>query len=161
MKKKEKRFWKQQLQCKPEDFEKQIGEHLDLNLWSIPVTDEIISFLVPYLGKITKANLTHTDITDDGVNTLGTLTQLKYLKLKDTAITADCIPALTKLKNLEELHLGFIEANCKDILPLSQLKLLKLVVSLDEINHEDLNRFLEKNPRLELIVNSKRYELSQ
>lgn len=125
MKKREKRFWKHQLQCSPEDFAKQIGEYLTLNLWAISVTDEIISFLVPYLDKVTEINLTNTDISDEGVNMLSSVTQLKYLKLKDTNITAGCIHAITKLKNLEELHLGSINADCTDLLPLSELSALK------------------------------------
>tara|TARA_R110000868_G_scaffold59941_2_gene183790 strand:+ start:46954 stop:47424 length:471 start_codon:yes stop_codon:yes gene_type:complete len=143
--KKEKRFWKQQFQCKPEDFEKQSGEQLNLNLWSIPLTDEIISFLVPYSGKVFEINLTHMDITNEDGNMLSNLTQLRYLKLKDTALIADCIPFLTKLKNLEELHLAFIKANCKDLLLLSQLKSLKLlIVGMDKINHGALSELLKK-----------------
>lgn len=162
MKKREKRFWKKQMQCSPEEFACKNGERLALNFWSIAVTDEVISFLVPHLSMVTDLNLTITEITDEGVKLLSTMSQLKRLRLKDTAITADCIPAIVKLYNLESLHLGSIKASCSDLLPLSQLKFLKqLIVNPQDLDHEAINLIVKHNPLLDLVINAKLYKFDQ
>lgn len=159
MKKREKKFWKKQLQCSPEVFAIMTGERLALNAWFIAVTDEIISFLVPHLNNVTDLNLTTTDISDEGVKILSSMSQLKHLRLKDTEITASCIPEIAKLVNLETLHLGSIKANCLDLLPLCKLNFLRrLVANPQDLNHEAINSIIEKAPSLELVIYGKMYQ---
>lgn len=158
MNKREKRFWKKQLQISPEEFKAKIGNRLALNHWSIPVTDEVISWMVPYLEDVEELNLTFTDITDEGIAQLGSLKKVNYLRLKDTFLSKDCIPHLIKMKSLEHIHLGIFEGNCSDLIPLGRLKQLKeLIVKPRDIDHKALKEIIHQNPNLKLIVNSEQF----
>lgn len=106
------------------------------------------------MSKVEELNLTDTRITDDGVSLLADLPNLQYLRLKDTRITALCLPHILKIPKLNHIHLGSINANCTDLIPLSQIDTLQTIVARpNDFNKDALNKLLHEKPNLELIIN--------
>ncbi len=96
--------------------------------------DEFLFYLTSRVQTIHKINLRCTRITDEGVNYISNLKNLKELKLKNHVhITKKCLPNLNKLISLEYLD---ISKNCieiEDLIVLSNLQNLKeLHISSDE-----------------------------
>ena len=155
MNKREKRFWKKQLQCSPEDFKAEIGNRLSLNHWSIEINDEVISWLAPVLDEVEELNLTDTNITEQGVAHLSSLNKLQYLRLKDTFLDKTCIPHLLHLHSLEHLHLGIFEGTCADLIPLGQLSNLQELIAKPQDEDQDaLKEIFDRKPDLKLVINS-------
>ena len=158
MDRKEKRFWKRQMGCTPVEFAQEVGNILRFHVWSVPVTDEMLSYILPHVPEVEEVNLTLSDVTDKGVALLPQLPKLNYLRLKDTDITAKCIPAIAQITLLESVHLGDFDATCKDLLPLGNLEHLEMIiVHMEDVDTDALDELMVKKPNLELIVNSQDY----
>lgn len=155
MTKRERRFWKYQFQCKPEEFAERCSPKCALNGYFL--TDEQLGYLSPYMKGVEELNLTATEITDEGVAYLTALPRLSYLRLKDTNITAACIPHLLQIKELKQLHVGHIKATCRELQPLVQLeKLAELIAGPIDYDEELLYQMLTQRPSLDLIINGKK-----
>lgn len=128
-------------------------------------------------GKLTHVNVSETNISDNGLiclrscknlNTLragecrnitdaavtfvaDNLPHLHYLDVSGTKVSKRSIPTMLRLKDLHDLHIGFLELTDEDVAPLTSLsRVTKLDLSGNRVTDKSL-RTLADMPGLESI----------
>ena len=95
-----------------------------------------------------------TDITDDGLQHLSTLTNLSELRLKDNGqLTDDCVDYLLHLENLKLIHIANTSITINGLKKMvSHLNLETIIIDSDFNNDiDELLRITEKYPKLTII----------
>ncbi len=92
-----------------------------------PVNDQFLGELVTYGDVFSKLSLPATEITDDGLFHLGTMTELRELLLQRSCINGDGLVYLKELPHLEVLNLSFTEVDDVAALHLLDFPALKKV----------------------------------
>jgi mono/diheme cytochrome c family protein len=87
--------------------------------------NETLAKFVPYADYIVHADFSGTRITDEGIEVLSQLKNLKSLNLSRTAITGISLSTLAKLEQLESLNLYGTPLSLEALEELSQLSQLK------------------------------------
>jgi len=87
--------------------------------------DKDLELLKPLAPYITELNLARSNITNQGVSTIGLLTKLEVLDLSNTAIDDGAISSLSKLASLERLNLHHTKVGDSSIPQLQSIKTLK------------------------------------
>lgn len=77
---------------------------VELNLARTNVTDEGLKSVGSF-ARLSKLNLNNTKITDAGLNSLAGLTSLEWLNLYGTTVSDAGLPAIAKLRNLKAIYL--------------------------------------------------------
>jgi uncharacterized membrane protein/mono/diheme cytochrome c family protein len=80
--------------------------------------DAVLEALLPIANLIVDAELARTKITDAGVKTLATFSNLRSLDLSHTAITSRGLAPLANLNKLESLNLTATDVDDQGVLPL-------------------------------------------
>lgn len=113
-------------------FEKERREYYTRRLRTASpseLTDENLSTWLPFNRPITDLNLSNAAITDQAIETLRPLKELRSLNLSNTKITDRCLPALTSLTDLTELnvaHTGLSEQGLGKLAALKNLQKLSM-----------------------------------
>ena len=87
--------------------------------------DAALAKLAPVADLIVEAELARTKVTDAGLATLATFTQLRILDLTRTSVTSGGVVKLVSLKQLESLNLTATAVDEAGIAPLKSLPVLK------------------------------------
>lgn len=80
--------------------------------------DAVLEALSPIANLIVDAELARTKITDAGVKTLATFSNLRSLDLSHTSITSNGLAPLANLSRLESLNLTATDVDDQGVLPL-------------------------------------------
>lgn len=99
----------------------------ELTLRSTAITDKGISSIISL--PITYLKLDDTNITDEGVKMISSMTQLKYLNLSNTKITDEGMEYISKLTNLKELVIAGNDISDKGVERIKYLNLNVLTLS--------------------------------
>jgi uncharacterized membrane protein len=84
--------------------------------------DAALRKLKPIADLIVDAELARTKVTDEGMKTLGTFSNLRYVDLSNTAVTSRGLASLTNLAKLESLNLTATAVDDAGILPFRHKK---------------------------------------
>lgn len=119
--------------------------------------DEFFFFLSSRVSSVGEIHLRCTNVTDEGVNYICTLKNLRELTLKDHRhITKACLPHLNNLADLEYLDISKNKIVFDDLYVLTNLKKLKqLFVSSDKPENEmaeELEKLKTHFPGCEITV---------
>jgi len=87
--------------------------------------DAVLRALKPVADLIVDAELARTTVTDEGMKTLGSFGNLRYVDLSHTAVTSRGLEPLTNLANLESLNLTATSVDDQGILPFRRKKGLR------------------------------------
>jgi len=79
--------------------------------------DATLATLKPIADLIVDAELARTNITDAGMKTLGSFTNLRSVDLSHTAVTSRGLALLTNLEKLESLNLTATDVDDEGVLP--------------------------------------------
>ena len=112
-------------------------------------TDEDLNLLLPLSEQIIWLDLGKTGITNQGLETVGKLTNLTKLHLENTDITDDGLSQLSQLNNLEYLNIygtSVTDAGLKHLESLQKLRSLYLWQT--NVTDEGVTGLLEVNPEL-------------
>ncbi len=105
-----------------------VGRVIEVDFSNQPIGDADLTFLNE-LETMTRLGLYGTDISDDGLKTIGTFRQLEFLWLDDTSVTDEGIKHLAQLQNLTELlvqYTAITDAAMAHISRLANLRHLSL-----------------------------------
>jgi hypothetical protein len=82
---------------------------MQVSLWNTPATDADLKLVegLPGLLSLCLGDLDNTQVTDNGLDYLKGLTQLKDLSLSNTRVTDAGLKHRERLTQLQELHLGY------------------------------------------------------
>lgn len=146
----------------PENVD-QVPEHLNrVNFRIYNVDDYGIGQMAEYVTSINMLDLDGTDVTNEGIEILTKLKDIKELRLKECmGIDSGCVPHLNKLAGLTLLHLGGTALRAKDVLQLPNLTQLEtLLISSHEYEGEEADYRAIKSmlPECKLLINHKFYE---
>jgi uncharacterized membrane protein len=84
--------------------------------------DAVLRALKPIADLIVDAELARTKVTDEGMKTLGSFANLRYVDLSYTAVTSRGLASLTNLRKLESLNLTATSADDQGVLPFRRKK---------------------------------------
>ncbi len=84
--------------------------------------DAVLRALKPIADLIVDAELARTKVTDEGMKTLGTFANLRYVDLSNTAVTSRGLTSLTNLTKLESLNLTATSVDDVGVLPFRHKK---------------------------------------
>src|SRR5580704_1837800 len=84
--------------------------------------DAVLVALKPIADLIVDAELARTKVTDEGMKTLGTFSNLRYVDLSNTAVTSRGLAPLTNLGKLEALNLTGTAVDDDGVLPFRHKK---------------------------------------
>lgn len=125
---------------------------VSMKLPAMPVTDASLVELLPFGHAISRVSLVSSEITDEGLYTLGQMSALRHLFLAKTCITGSGLPDLAGLQQLETLNLSetFVEdahaLHLLDLPALERVYLFRSNVSLNVIEalqqHRPETKFL-------------------
>jgi uncharacterized membrane protein len=87
--------------------------------------DAVLRALKPIADLIVDAELARTKVTDEGMKTLGTFPNLRYVDLSNTAVTSRGLASLTNLAKLEALNLTATAVDDEGVLPFRHKKGLR------------------------------------
>jgi uncharacterized membrane protein len=87
--------------------------------------DAVLAALAPIANLIVDAELARTKITDAGLKTLATFTNLRSLDLSHTTITSRGLAPLANLNKLESLNLTATDVDDQGVLPLRHMPVLR------------------------------------
>jgi uncharacterized membrane protein len=87
--------------------------------------DAVLRALKPIADLIVDAELARTKVTDEGVKTLGSFPNLRYIDLSNTAVTSRGLASLTSLTKLESLNLTATSVDDQGVLPFRSKKGLR------------------------------------
>lgn len=87
--------------------------------------DTALAKLAPVADLVVEAELARTKVTDSGLATLGTFTNLRMLDLTRTAVTSAGLGKLVTLKHLESINLTSTEVDDAGVAQLKPLPALK------------------------------------
>lgn len=105
--------------------------------------------------NIDHLDLQATQISDEGLQYLGQLKNLQYLRLKENdQLTDACIPYLNQLENLVDLQIHETSITQKGLKLLEIKKLESLIIDIDEENfsYEAILEFSRRNPTCEILA---------
>lgn len=77
----------------------------------------VLRALKPIADLIVDAELARTKVTDEGVKTLGSFVNLRYVDLSYTGVTSRGLTSLTNLTKLESLNLTATDVDDQSVLP--------------------------------------------
>ncbi len=83
--------------------------------------DAVLAALAPIANLIVDAELARTKITDAGLKTLGTFTNLRSLDLSHTTISSPGLAPLANLNKLESINLTATDVDDQGVLPLRHM----------------------------------------
>lgn len=159
---KEKHFWKCNFGIsKLTDIPLEISGYKSIDS---EIDDQFLFYLTSRVSIIHGIYLKFTNITDEGVKHISTVTALLELTLRDHKnITNECLPYLNKLTDLEYLDILKTKITLEELPTLSQLQNLKeLHVSSESTDEEYLlgKVIAMKNilPNCIVYINYKSYE---
>lgn len=114
------------------------------------LNDDDLEALVPLSGKILSLDLTHAEISDEGLKVLSNLTGLKRLYLEgNKGITVDGLAQLKTLENLTYLNLVRIELNEELVDLLISMENLREIYLYDTgLNKDSITRLTEARPKI-------------
>jgi uncharacterized membrane protein len=84
--------------------------------------DAALRALKPIADLIVDAELARTKVTDEGMKTLGTFANLRYVDLSSTAVTSRGLASLNNLTKLESLNLTATNVDDAGVLPFRHKK---------------------------------------
>ena len=84
--------------------------------------DAALRALKPIADLIVDAELARTKVTDEGMKTLGSFPNLRYVDLSNTAVTSRGLASLTNLAKLESLNLTATGVDDEGVLPFRHKK---------------------------------------
>jgi uncharacterized membrane protein len=84
--------------------------------------DAALKKLKPIADLIVDAELARTKVTDEGLKTLGTFANLRYVDLSNTAVTSGGLTSLSNLTKLESLNLTSTNVDDAGVLPFRHKK---------------------------------------
>jgi hypothetical protein len=114
-------------------------------------TDNDISLLLPMKNQLIWLNLGRTKITDEGLKTIGQLSNLSQLNLEHTRITNTGLAHLTTLSQLALLNLIGNDIDDEGIKHLSRLpKLEKLHLYQTKVTSDGVRTLLHDRPKIEI-----------
>jgi uncharacterized membrane protein len=87
--------------------------------------DAVLRALKPIADLIVDAELSRTKVTDEGLKTLGSFPNLRYIDLSNTAVTSRGLASLTNLAKLESLNLTATSVDDQGVLPFRNKKGLR------------------------------------
>ncbi len=87
--------------------------------------DAVLHALKPIADLIVDAELARTKVTDEGMKTLGSFNNLRYVDLSYTGVTSPGLASLTNLAKLESLNLTATGADDQGVLPFRHKKGLR------------------------------------
>jgi uncharacterized membrane protein len=87
--------------------------------------DAVLYALKPIADLIVDAELARTKVTDEGMKTLGSFNNLRYVDLSYTGVTSRGLASLTNLAKLESLNLTATSADDQGVLPFRHKKGLR------------------------------------
>jgi uncharacterized membrane protein len=87
--------------------------------------DAVLRALKPIADLIVDAELARTKVTDEGMKTLGSFPNLRYIDLSNTAVTSRGLASLTNLAKLESLNLTSTGVDDQGVLPFRNKKGLR------------------------------------
>ncbi len=105
--------------------------------------------------NIDNLDLQATQITDEGLQYLGQLKNLKHLRLKENdQLTNACIPYLNQLQNLENLQIHETSINQEGLKLLTIKNLKNLLISIDDENFSKtaILEFSRRHPTCEILA---------
>ncbi len=130
---------------------------IHLNLSSSDLLDKHLK-IIGHLESIERLDLDLTEITDNGIQNLKSLKQLRELRLKDNPqLTDKCIEFLSDIEQLELIHIENTSITMSGLTKLLNQKKLKSVILDFELDNEinELLRVSEKYSKLEITLKGK------
>jgi Leucine-rich repeat (LRR) protein len=114
------------------------------------LNDQDLEAIVPLSGKILSLDLTHAEISDEGLKVLSKLSSLQRLYLEgNKEITVDGLAHLKSLENLTYLNLVRIELNEELVDLLISMKSLREIYLYDTgLNEESITRLTDARPKV-------------
>ena len=101
------------------------GRSDQIRLDHTPVTDDDLKHLVGLEDKLRRINLSHTNISDQGLAQIAEMKQLEQLRLASPQITDGGVAVLQGLAQLKHLHLIDVPLTDAGLVPLHSLKSLQ------------------------------------
>ena len=114
-------------------------------------TDNDLSLLLPVKSQLIWLNLGRTKITDEGLKTIGQLSNLSQLNLEHTKIRNTGLAHLTTLSQLTQLNLIGDDIGDEGINQLSKLpKLEKLLLYQTNVTAAGVRALIQDRPKMEI-----------
>ena len=156
--KNEKDFWKRFFNIGLHQLEESHLHVRRFNFRDSSINDQELSWICSRLKTIYQLDLDNTEISDESIRDLTKLQSITELRLKGCRwVTADSIPYLNQLADLELLHLIGTSITLDDAIGLGNLRKLKLLLlssaDPEEIIRQKAERLKQLLPGCEINVN--------
>jgi uncharacterized membrane protein len=114
-------------------------------------TDKEIAMLMPLKNQLLWLNLGRTNISDEGLKTIGQLSNLTLLNLEHTKIGDSGIEHLTQLKRLTTLNLVGSQVSDKGLVYIGRLtNLEKVYLYQTGVTSQGINQLIKDRPKIEV-----------
>jgi hypothetical protein len=107
-------------------------DNLNVYLEDCRISDDGIGESLPHMSRLRRFSLSQTDVTDRGLEAIGTCRQLEDLRLDDTGITDVTIELLEDLPSLEVLYVRRTGASQKLLERLARKRDLTIYSDFDD-----------------------------
>ena len=124
------------------------------------VTDDDLSYLDGLESKLRRVNLSRTQITDQGLARLCTMSELEQLRLSSSRITDEGITSIGRLEHLRFLHLLDLPMTDAGLDALHSLKNLEsLYLDRTKVTDDGLARLVAAMPQVHLHIDDHHHAL--